>query len=54
MMEHPGFLFANSTPRGSAVASVGIARQNWWWRGNWWRVIPSAVPFASSIGPFSS
>lgn len=34
----------------TAIARCGLDVQNKWWRGNWWRLTPPAVPFASAWG----
>ena len=33
-----------------APARCGLPVLNSWWRGNWWRLTPPAVPIASARG----
>lgn len=45
----------NSMPRSSdtAPARCGLVALNGWWRGNWWRLTPPAVPVAFDGGEVS-
>ncbi len=38
----------------TAPRQCGLIAINSWWRGNWWRLTPPAVPIASACGVDSS
>lgn len=47
------FGIPQSTVYGRCAETRIDGNLNWWWRGNWWRLNPPAVPCTSDFAPVS-